>query len=923
MNAHTSLDLSGEWTLRLDRTDTGITDRLFNDVAGDAIQLPGSLQERGFGDDPQRSSPWIGDFHKHFDRWDEQHPDVPLTKGDRFRSPYCLTPRKIYVGVAWFARQITIPDDWAGQRVTLFVERAHWRTQVWVDGQPVGSDDSLGTPHEFELFKSAVPGSHRLVVRVDNRIEGDGLFSIGFLSHSISDHTQGNWNGLAGAIELRCTPAVFIDQVQVFPDVAARSVRAEVAVHNCTMQPVEVRVSSPNSAAAPVVARAMPGATKVALHVPYSARTPLWDEFNPAMQQLEVMLESPLGKHAVSESFAFREVGTSGTQLTLNGRPISLRGTLECCIFPLTGYPPSDKASWARVIKTCQAHGLNHIRFHSHCPPKAAFQAADELGFYFQVECSSWANADVSIGSGQPVDEWIYRECERILRAYGNHPSFMLLAYGNEPGGPQFKPYLARFMHHFRSLDRRRLYTSGAGWPVLPESDYDSVHAPRLHQWGDGLASRLNARAPETCSDYRDYLNRFPDRPSISHEIGQWCVYPNFAEQVKYVGVMQPRNLEIIEELARHKHLRHRAEAFLHASGKLQALCYKEEIEAALRTPGFGGFQLLDLHDFPGQGTALVGVLDPFWESKGYITASEFRRFCGPTVLLARLPRLVLNNQQSLEANIELYHFGKSDLDNCTITWQLTTASGAPLASGRFGPSQFARSALHSVGQLLVPLSSVKGAEQLRLTTAIEGSDVANHWDVFVYPATTPAAPIRCVTTSIPSEAIELARKGASVLLLPEPGLIRNAPTPVQIGFSSIFWNTVWTKYQAPHSLGIFCDPAHPMFSHFPTDAHSNWQWWDLISRAKPMFLDGAAPQMEPIVHVIDDWFRAYRLGLVVEANVGAGRVVACSMDLETDLDSRPAAMQFRASLMHYVASDARSTAPTLDETAMRTLFVF
>jgi hypothetical protein len=59
----------------------------------------------------------------------------------------------------------------------------------------------------------------------------------------------------------------------------------------------------------------------------------------------------------------------------------------------------------------------------------------------------------------------------------------------------------------------------------------------------------------------------------------------------------------------------------------LQALCYKADIEAALRTKDFGGFQLLDLHDFPGQGTALVGVLDPFWGEKGYISPAEYKRF--------------------------------------------------------------------------------------------------------------------------------------------------------------------------------------------------------------------------------------------------------------------------------------------------------
>ena len=108
--------------------------------------------------------------------------------------------------------------------------------------------------------------------------------------------------------------------------------------------------------------------------------------------------------------------------------------------------------------------------------------------------------------------------------------------------------------------------------------------------------------------------------PAVVHEMGQWCVYPNFDEVRKYTGPLKPKNFDIFHDsLAEHGMLDQWRD-FLRASGKLQALCYKEEIEAALRTPGIGGFELLDLHDFPGQGTALVGVLDPFWESKGYIT---------------------------------------------------------------------------------------------------------------------------------------------------------------------------------------------------------------------------------------------------------------------------------------------------------------
>ncbi|HID20895.1 MAG TPA: glycoside hydrolase, partial [Planctomycetaceae bacterium] len=415
-----------------------------------------------------------------------------------------------------------------------------------------------------------------------------------------------------------------------------------------------------------------------------------WDEFHPALYRLTVHLRavSPEGRIKWHDqrvvTFGMREISTRGTQFVLNGRPIFLRGTLECCIFPKTGYPPMDRKAWRRVLGIIRQHGLNHVRFHSWCPPEAAFQAADELGVFFHVECASWANQGAAVGRGRPLDRWLYREADRILKAYGNHPSFLLMAYGNEPAGPgRGADYLGPWVEHYQAKDQRRLYTSAAGWPIIEQSQYHLTPHPRIQHWGAGLKSRINAKPPETLTDYRDFARRH-SVPVVSHEIGQWCVYPNFDEIAKYTGVLQAKNFEIFRDFLQANHMGDQARDFLMASGKLQVLCYKEEIESALRTPGFGGFQLLQLHDFPGQGTALVGILDPFFDSKPYVTPDQFRRFCGPIVPLARLPRRVFTEDERLEAAIELYQFGARDLKQAAVRWRLVTATGDVLHQGEF-----------------------------------------------------------------------------------------------------------------------------------------------------------------------------------------------------------------------------------------------
>ena len=364
----------------------------------------------------------------------------------------------------------------------------------------------------------------------------------------------------------------------------------------------------------------------------------LWDEFNPFLYELSVILDTKYGKDELKETFGLRELGTEGTQITVNGRPVFFRGTLECCIFPKTGFPPTEEVEWSRIMKICKSYGLNHIRFHSWCPPEAAFNAADKLGMYLYVECGSWAD---DIGSGKAIDEFIMEESERIVREYGNHPSFCLLSYGNEPRGEKHVEYLRNFVKHWKGRDNRFLYTTASGWPAVDESDWHCLPAPRIQGWNQGLKSIINSKRPNSLYDWTHKISK--KKPTISHEIGQWCVYPDLKERSAYTGVFKAKNFDIFEDRLRDNGLLNLADSFLLASGKLQTLCYKADIEAALRTKDFAGFQLLDLHDFPGQGTALVGVLNPFWESKGYVTPQEYSEFCNQVVPLARLPKFIYN----------------------------------------------------------------------------------------------------------------------------------------------------------------------------------------------------------------------------------------------------------------------------------------
>ncbi|MBI5767897.1 MAG: glycoside hydrolase [Verrucomicrobia bacterium] len=904
--------LAGAWRFELDRGDVGVGEKWFERALTGTVHLPGTLAAQGIGDPVTVDTKWIGGI---IDKSWFTSPDYARYRAPgNVKVPFWLQPESYYAGAAWYQRELAVPASWRGKRVVLTLERPHWETRVWVDGNFVGSANALGTPHRHDLGVLAA-GSHRLTVRVDNRMVVD----VGENSHSVSDHTQGNWNGIVGRIELAAHEPVSIERQRV---VAANDgvVRiTHVLRGGVTLPPGQaVVVTVRERAGGTVVATGRGSSGEVTLKLAQSPRR--WSEFAPELYVAASRIEAPGGAEgpAVETVFGFREIATRGTQFAVNGQPVFFRGTLDCANYPRTGHPPMDVAEWRRVIGVVKAHGLNLIRFHSWCPPEAAFIAADELGCYLHVEASTWPNHSTSLGDGKPIDTWLHEETARILAEHGNHPSFVLMAAGNEPGGKKHAAFLAQWVNRFKAEDGRRLFTAGAGWPEIAENQWHNTPKPRIQAWGDGLKSRINARPPETRTDYREFVGR-RTVPVVSHEIGQWCVFPNLAEIEKYTGYLKARNFEIFRETLDAHGLGGQAKAFLQASGKLQTLCYKEDIESALRTPGMGGFELLDLHDFPGQGTALVGVLDAFWEEKGYVTPAEYRRFCNATVPLARMARRVFTTADTLEAEVEVAHFGAAPLERAVVAWRLVGDNGSVVAKGQFAPQTIGMGNGQAANAVKVSLAKVPAPARYRLVVGIDGTVFENDWDVWVYPAAAeePAANGVLVTDTWETAREALAAGGRVILTIPPARVRRDSKAPVALGFSSIFWNTAWTRRQAPTTLGVLCDPRHAALAEFPTDAHSNWQWWYLVSRAGAMILDELPREVRPVVQVIDDWVTSRKLGLVFEARVGRGRLLVCSVDLSEAGNENPVVRQLRQSLVRYAVSERFAPTVAVGEEAI------
>lgn len=866
VSATNVLDLSGSWQVRLG-----------NDTTQHAIQLPGTTDAAGLG--------------------------VPNTLKPALSKPQLLrlTRKNSYVGPAVYTRTIDIPRKMAGKPLKVMLERVMWKSRLTVDGVPAGTVcESLTTPHRFVLPEGLSAGRHTLTLEIDNSKHYE--ISGGNLGHAYTNDTQIMWNGVLGEMTLSVIPEIGIADVQIYPDVRARKARVRVSVENKTARDVKDRISWSVSGAgfsAPplngkTTAQLKSGLNTLEFECNLGNTMKEWSEFTPNLYTLVVSSAKSGDSHAVN--FGMRQIESRDGKLLLNGQPVFLRGTLECCIFPLTGTPPLDEAGWEKVFDTAAEWGLNHLRFHSWCPPEAAFAVADRKGFYLQVELPIWST---SIGKDTDTKNFIAREYDRIVKEYGNHPSFCLMTVGNEL---QYDfTWLNSMVKHMQATDPRHLYAATSFTFENGHGGHPEPHDSFIvTQWTDAGWVRgqgvFNSEPPSFNKDYSSSMKPI-SIPLISHEIGQYAVYPDLREIDRYTGVLDPLNFKAVRNDLAQKGRLHKAGDYLMASGKLAAILYKEEIERALKTPGFSGFQLLGLQDFSGQGTALVGLVNAFWDSKGIVEASWFRQFNSPVVPLARFEKATYYSDEHFTADIEIANYRQPMRHPVQVNWSLR--DGKELFGSGTLKIDSLPIGIHKAGHFDLPLRTVKNARQLLLTVSITGTGWHNEWPVWVYPRLNTVDYGQVIATQNPDEALQALSKGRRVLFSPVAASLKG----LESKFVPVFWSPVHFPNQAG-GMGILCNPAHPALTLFPTEAHTNWQWWHLVKNAKVVHADSLR-SMTPIIEVVDNFTNNRPLGLLFEAQCANGTLLFSAIDLLSSPQSDPATHQLLESLLRYMNSAA------------------
>ena len=872
------MDLSGLWRFQLDPMGFGKTpgSELYLSKLTETITLPGSMDEGGKG---------IQNIVAHVDR---------------------LSRKFEYCGQAWYQREVVIPEDWKGKEVILLLERCHWETAVFVDGEPVATDERLSTPNRFILTKQLTPGLHTLTLCVDNRLK----YPMDQWTHGTTEYTQTNWNGVAGRMELIAKPSCYIEKMDIYPDTETGKVKVSLALHTAgnlvkgTLT-LHIREKGGKEVCRAVVPVALSGKERVEHELILGKDMKLWDEFSPALYDLTATLDTEAGEDLRSSVFGMRHVEQGRHHVRLNGRDIHLRGVLDCCVFPITGYPATDVKEWKRIMGTVKDYGMNHIRFHSWCPPEAAFDAADELGLYLQVELPMWIK---DVGRYPARRDFFEKEMYAILDEYGNHPSFILYCNGNENEGDF--AVLEDLVKKGQAYDPRHLYSASTARTHVKADQYYASHVAA--NVGDKNRRWITVYEGKPSTDWDLCEESAIDVPVIAHETGQRCMYPNFEEMKKYTGVLEPRNFKVFQDRLARNGMLHQADEFFRATGAHTVLQYKEVNEALLRTSTSGGFQLLGLSDFPGQGSAFVGILDAFWESKGLVTPEKFRESCAPVVLLARLPKRIYTNNETFTVKLGVYQFGPEAIRKGQLAWQLEGEAGDIVGSGKISHKEIPFSTVDSLGMVNIPLDKVTAAGKYTLKARIAGG-VCNEWDIWVYPAVKQPASEGYTYVRQWEKAKELLLKGENVLLVPDSCAGRKAHFP------SHFWNPIMFNWK-PMIVGTCIDHQHPAFRDFPTSYYADWQWWDILNYATAVDLTDMRT-LTPVIQSIDTYEVNRKLGISFEANVAGGKLFVLCVDPEKDMEKRPAMQQLLTSVRNYVASDRFAPSVSLQPYELDALF--
>lgn len=890
--AQQQISLAGKWRFALDADSLGYKQNWSNRTLDKEITLPGTTDQAHYGTKTTGSDYGI------------------------------LTRAYKYIGPAWYQKDITIPENWKGQNTTLFLERVLWESKVYVDGKLNSTLSPLYTAHQHNLGQIK-PGKHTLTICINN----DLVHNIGDKGHGYTEYTQSIWNGIVGKIELQSHPEIAIEMVKAYPLLDKGQLDVTVSLTSAKKGKAIIRAVLTDQKGQTVKAF-QKGVTfseqqkSFQLSLPNLKNLKPWDEFTPNLYNLEVSVTQNGKSDSHKQQIGFRKVETNQHQILLNNHPIFVRGNLDCVHFPLTGYPSTKVADWERIFNLYKAYGLNTVRFHSWCPPEAAFVAADKLGIYIQAEViwlDWWMAAPrkerpemdtkgfpQGLGKNPSADAFVQAEMQRIIDVYGNHPSFLFFGIGNELGNSDFS-VMETWLKKIKDQDHRRLYAVSTARKITPTDDYNVTH--NIPNVGGTYGNTMNSVGTRFEQNYSK-----ANIPTIAHELGQYPIYPEWTEINKYTGVLKPRNLEGFKQMAEKNGIVGQDKKFHQASGALQRLLYKNLIENILLAQSSSGYQLLSMTDYAGQGEALIGWLDSFWDSKGTTSPQQFNQYANVVVPAISTKSFVYGANSNIDFKIYVRNNFNKAIDG-PVTWKFTDKTGKTVASGATKVQEFDLGKLTMVDSVSISTNIFpKTSGQYTLELSLANGQYKNTWAFFVFNKNekTTAGNV-LVTDHWDANVDETLAKGGKVLL--KANRLGTNTSAHSIYFSPLFWSASFFPGQDNETLGSYIENSHPALAKFPTENYTNWQWQVASAKGRYFDLSAMPKSYQPIVQPVSDFHFNKKLGSIFETKVGKGSLLVCGYDLDLD---NPSSQQLYTSLLSYAKSEKFKPQNSLPTAALK-----
>lgn len=942
--AYMRILLNGKWHVVLEDGTTGQMD------------LPGTLDENGIGHRDVGANQWhpdavLGNAAGEIDK------DAPIAT--RF------TRRHTYEGEARISRKITVPD-YGTDRLFVLAERAR-ALRLLVDGEAcaVFRQGTLSTPYIFELT-GAAPGEHEFTFLSDNSYPGMPKAAI-YYSSAATDETQTNWNGILGECSMYTRPQNFIDSLRVYPRAVKKEEKnkaggyvldvcvelapgakkvykdAKIILQSEALAAGEledtqtlteiISYSGEGLAEAGTDKEENPKTMEIWFRdLPLRENVKLWDEDEGNLYEMAVTLDNGMSAEDKGGStaecrtrFGIRSFGDNGSgRLALNGRAIFLRGEANCAEYPETGHPPMTIPEWKEMLLKYRSYGINFVRFHSHCEPEAAFAAADELGMLLQPELSHWDPKDAF---GTEESYRYYRaELVDLLKTYANHPSFVMLTLGNElQAQDEGRERMRELVRTAKRMDPTRLYANGSNAfygeeGCDPESDFYTSQSCKdvvIRGTFSGMRGYLNENYPSADRTYDEAMAEIRkeyQKPVFSFEVGQFEVLPDFEELESFHGISDPVNLKLIKKRVEERGLLPTWEKYVEATGELSRLAYREEIEAAMRTRELSGISLLGLQDFPGQGTALVGMMNSHLEPKPYDFArpERFREFFQECRILVKLPHYTYEAGERLIAEVEAANFGKENIEG-VFCWTLAgkksvsengncepaeiKSKNTVIATGEDTEITICRPGSYTeVGSLDIPLDFVE--KNTALTLKVRIGDSISAYPIWVYRKTTPVCPENVYETrAFDMKTREILQNGGRVYLSPDADK-ESLPNSIKTQFTTDFWS-VGTFTDQEGGMGQLIDTEHPIFKEFPTDFHTDWQWWIMATKRAVIL----PHPMKTIITEMDSYAFLRPMAQLIEFRCLKGKVLLSTMELHKS-QQYPEARALQTAIYEYLSGE-------------------